>query len=70
VAKEIFAALYGKITSPSVMGALDDQLKKLSGAGMAEIEKAAKGAAGIAGDAGKQTEGVADKVKGLFQKKE
>jgi hypothetical protein len=37
---------------------------------MAEIEKAAKGAAGIAGDAGKQTEGVADKVKGLFQKKE
>jgi uncharacterized protein involved in outer membrane biogenesis len=70
VAKEIFAALYGQITSPTVMGALDDQLKKLGGAGIAEIEKAAKGAAGIAGDAGKGAEGVADKVKGLFKKKE
>jgi AsmA family len=70
VAKEIFTALYGKITSPNVMGALDDQLKKLGGAGMAEIEKAAKGAAGIAEGAGKEAEGVTDKVKGLFQKKE
>jgi hypothetical protein len=70
VAKEIFAALYGKIQSPMVMGALDDQLKKLGGAGIAEIEKAAKGAAGIGADAGKEAEGVADKVKGLFQKKE
>jgi hypothetical protein len=64
VAQEIFAALYSKIQSPMVMGALDDQLKKLGGAGIAEIEKAAKGAAG------KEAEGVADKVKGLFQKKE
>mgnify|MGYP001824854404 FL=1 len=70
VAKEIFAALYGKIQSPAVMGALSDQLKKLSGVGMDEIGKAAKGAAGIAEDAGKEAEGVADKVKGLFQKKE
>ena len=70
VAKEIFAALYGKIQSPAVMGALSDQLKKLSGVGMDEIGKAAKGAAGIAEDAGKEAEGVADKVKWLFQKKE
>jgi hypothetical protein len=70
VAKEIFAALYDKIKSPAVMGALNDQLKKLSGVGMDEIDKAAKGAADIAGDAGKEAEGVADKVKGLFQKKE
>jgi hypothetical protein len=70
VAKEIFAALYGKITSPNVMGALDDQLKKLGGAGMAEIEKATKGAADIAAGAAKETEGVGDKVKGLFQKKD
>jgi hypothetical protein len=70
VAKEVFAALYGKITSPNVMGALDDQLKKLGGAGMAEIEKATKGAADIASGAAKETEGVGDKVKGLFQKKD
>ena len=70
VAKEIFAALYGKITSPAVIGALDSQLKKLGGAGIAELEKVTSGAAGIAGDAGKQAEGVADKVKGLFEKKE
>jgi uncharacterized protein involved in outer membrane biogenesis len=70
VAKQIFAALYGKITSPAVIGALDSQLKKLGGAGIAELEKVTSGAAGIAGDAGKQAEGVADKVKGLFEKKE
>jgi hypothetical protein len=70
VAKEIIAALYGKIQSPMVMGALNDQLKNLSGVGIEEIGKAAKGAAGIAEDAGKDAEGVADKVKGLFEKKE
>jgi len=70
VAKEIIAALYGKIQSPMVMGALNDQLKKLSGVGIEEIGKAAKGAAGIAEDAGKDAGGVADKVKGLFEKKE
>jgi hypothetical protein len=70
VAKEIFAALYGKITSPNVIGALDDQFKKLGGAGLEGIGSAAKGAAGIAKDAAKETEGVAEKVKGLFQKKE
>jgi hypothetical protein len=70
VAKEIFAALYDKIQSPMVMGALNDQLKKLSGVGIEEIGKAAKGAAGIAGEAGKEAESVTDKVKGLFQKKE
>ena len=70
VAKEIFAALYGQIQSPAVMGALSDQLKNLSGVGMDEIGKAAKGAAGMVESAGKDSEGVADKVKGLFQKKE
>ncbi len=70
VAKEIFAAIYGKITAPDVMGALDDQLKKLGGAGMAEVEKATKEAAGAAAGAVKEAEGVGDKVKGLFQKKE
>jgi hypothetical protein len=70
VAKEIVAALYGKIKSPAVMGALNDQLKKLSGVGLDEIDKTVKGAAGLAGDAGKEAEGVADKVKGLFKKKE
>jgi hypothetical protein len=70
VAKEIFAALYAKIQSPAVMGALSDQLKKLSGVGIDEIGKAAKGAASMVEGAGKDAEGVADKVKGLFQKKE
>jgi hypothetical protein len=70
IAKEIFAALYGKIQSPMVMGALNDQLKKLGGAGIEEIGKAAKGAAGIAEGAAKEAGGVTDKVKGLFEKKD
>jgi len=70
VAEEIFAALYGKITSPIVIGALDNQLKELGVAGIGEIGSASKGLAGIAKDAGKAAEGIADKVKGLFQKKE
>lgn len=70
IAKEIFAALYGEIQSPRVMGALNDQLKKLGVGNIDDLEKAAKGAAGIAGDTGKKAEGVSDKVKGLFQKKE
>ena len=74
VAKEIFAALYGKITSPNVMGALNDQLKKLGGVGVETIEKATKEglkeATDVVKGAGKEAEGVTDKVKGLFQKKE
>jgi len=70
VAQEIFAALYGKITAPNVLGALDDQLKKLGGAGIADIEKAAKGVTDVAADAGKKAEGVTDKVKGLLPKKD
>lgn len=70
VAQQIFAQLYGKIQSPMVMGAFNDQLKKLGGTSLAEIEKASKGASGMVEGAGKQAEGVADKVKGLFQKKE
>ncbi|MGD9239159.1 MAG: hypothetical protein PVG69_03995 [Desulfobacterales bacterium] len=74
VANEIFAALYGKITSPDVMGALNDQLKKLGGVGVETIEKATKEglkeATDVVKGAGKEAEGVTDKVKGLFQKKE
>ena len=67
VAKEIFAALYGKITSPNVMGALNDQLKKLAGVDVESIEKTAKeGLKGATEDAGS----VTDKVKGLFEKKD
>ena len=74
VAKEIFAALYGKITSPNVMGALNDQLKKLGGVGVETIEKATKEglkeATDVVKGAGKEAEGVTDKVKGLFEKKD
>ncbi|MGD9046061.1 MAG: hypothetical protein PVG06_20290 [Desulfobacterales bacterium] len=70
VAKEIFAALYGKLKSPAVMGALNDQLKKLGVGSIDELEKAAKGATDVVKDAGKKAEGVTDTVKGLFQKKE
>jgi hypothetical protein len=74
VAKEIFAALYGKITSPNVMGALNDQLKELGGTAAKALEgvtqEGAKAATGIVEGAGKEAGGVTDKVKGLFQKKE
>jgi hypothetical protein len=63
VAKEIFAALYGKIKSPAVMGALTDQLKSLGGDSL-------KTATDLIEGAGKETEGVTDKVKELFKKKE
>ena len=74
VAKEIFAALYGKITSPNVMGALDDQLKKLGGVGVETMEKAAKeglkGATDVVKGSGTEAGSVTDKVKGLFEKKD
>jgi hypothetical protein len=74
VAKEIFAALYGKITSPNVMGALNDQLKELGGTAAKALEgvtqEGAKAATGIVEGAGKEAGGVTDKVKGLFQKKD
>ena len=67
VAKQIFAALYGKITSPNVMGALNDQLKKLAGVDVESVEKTAKeGLKGATEGAGS----VTDKVKGLFEKKD
>ena len=67
VAKQIFAALYGRITSPNVMGALNDQLKKLAGVDVQSIEKTAKeGLKGASEGAGS----VTDKVKGLFEKKD
>jgi hypothetical protein len=69
-AKEIFAALYGKIQSPVVMGALNDQLKNLGGVGAEAVEKAAKEAAGLVEGADKEAGSVTDKVKGLFEKKD
>jgi uncharacterized protein involved in outer membrane biogenesis len=69
VAKQIFAALYDKITSQAVMAALNDQLKKL-GVSTESVEKIAKEGLEKIGGAGKEAEDVTDKVKGLFQKKE
>jgi hypothetical protein len=70
IAKEIFAALYGKLQSPMVMGALNDQLKKLGVGNIEELGKVAKETEGIVEGAGEKAEGVADKVKGLFEKKD
>jgi uncharacterized protein involved in outer membrane biogenesis len=70
VAKEIFEALTGKLQSPAVLGALNDQLKKLGAGSIEDIEKAAKGAASMATDAAGKAGSVTDKVKGLFQKKD
>jgi uncharacterized protein involved in outer membrane biogenesis len=74
VAKEIFATLYGKITSPKVIGSLNDQLKKLGGESAEALEEAAKQGLKSATDAvvgaEKQAGSVTDKVKGLFEKKE
>ena len=73
VAQEIFAALYGKIQSPAVMGALNEQLKKLAGVDVEAIGKTAKeglkGATDVVKGAGKDAGSVTDTVKGLFQKK-
>ena len=74
VAQQIFAALYGKITSPNVMGTLNDQLKKLGGVGVETIEKATKeglkGATDVVKGIEKDAGSVTDKVKGLFEKKD
>jgi uncharacterized protein involved in outer membrane biogenesis len=70
VAREIVAALYGKIQSPAVIGALTEQLKSLGGASAEAAEEALKGAAGVVEGAGEATGSVTDKVKGLFNKKD
>jgi uncharacterized protein involved in outer membrane biogenesis len=70
VAREIVAALYGKIQSPAVMGALTEQLKSLGGTSAKAAEEALKGAAGVVEGAGESAGSVTDKVKGLFKKKE
>jgi hypothetical protein len=74
VAKEIFEALYAKIKSPSVIGPLDDQLKKLGGTAAQALEgvtqEGLKGATGVVEGVGKEAGSVTDKVKGLFQKKD
>ena len=73
-AKTIFEALYAKITSPNVIGPLNDQLKKLGGTAAQALEgvtqQGLKEATGVMEGAGKEAGSVTDKVKGLFQKKE
>ena len=73
-AKVIFEALYAKITAPSVIGPLNEQVKKLGGAAAKALEDVTQGgvkeATGVVEGAGKKVGGVTDKVKGLFQKKE
>jgi hypothetical protein len=74
VAQEIFAALYGKITAPNVIGALDNQLKELGGTLTETVESVGqeglKGATGVVEGAGKEAGTITDKVKGLFEKKD
>jgi uncharacterized protein involved in outer membrane biogenesis len=74
VAKEIFETLYGKITAPNVMGALNDQVKKLGGTVTEAVggvaQEGLKGATDVVKGAGKESGSVTDKVKGLFKKKE
>jgi hypothetical protein len=70
VAKEIFEAVYAKMTGPIVMGALNAQLKKLGGAVQGAVEKVTqeglKGAKGVVEGAGKAAGDVTEKVKGLL----
>jgi hypothetical protein len=74
VAQEIFAALYGKITAPNIIGALDNQLKELGGTLTGTVESVGqeglKGATGVVEGAGKEAGTITDKVKGLFEKKD
>jgi hypothetical protein len=74
VAKEIFGALYAKIKSPSVIGPLNDQLKKLGGTAAQALEgvtqEGLKRATGVVEGVGKEAGGVTGKLKGLFQKKD
>ena len=73
-AKQIFEALYAKITSPNVIGAFNDQLKQLGGTAAKALEgvsqEGVKAATGVVEGAGKEAGSVTDKVKGLFQKKD
>ena len=74
VAKEIVTVLYAKITSPDVIGPLNDQLKNLGGTAAKALEgvtqEGLKGVTGVVEGAGKEASGVTDKVKGLLPKKD
>ena len=66
--KEVFAALYGEITSPAVTDALNRGLKAI-GSEIETVGTDAKKGLEEAGDGAKKgIEGAADKVKGLFGK--
>ncbi len=64
-AREIFAALYGKISSPDVRGVLTEGLQSLQGGaeqlGQQAVEQAGEKAAG-------EVEAAKEKLKGLFNK--
>ncbi|MBW1945652.1 MAG: hypothetical protein JRJ51_22895 [Deltaproteobacteria bacterium] len=65
---EIFAALYGRITSSGVTDLLSKGLKDM-GVGVEGLSKGAGEQLGTSGDSAKKgMEGVTDKVKGLFGK--
>jgi uncharacterized protein involved in outer membrane biogenesis len=66
--KEIFAALYEKITSPAVTGSLNEGLKAMGKTLESAGEEAKKQLETVGEGAKKELEGVTDKMKGLFGK--
>jgi hypothetical protein len=68
VFKEVFAVLYGEITSPAVTSALNQQLKAL-GTNVGSLEAEARKQVNTAEQGAKKELGdVSDKMKGLFGK--
>jgi hypothetical protein len=64
-AREIFAALYGQISSPEVRGVLIERLRDIQGSaeqfGQKAVEQAGEKAAG-------EVDAAKEKLKGLFNK--
>jgi hypothetical protein len=66
--KEVFAALYGKITSPAVTDVLNKQLTSM-GVNLNSLKEGAmKKIEGTTGNAGEKLKDVGKKVKGIFGK--
>ena len=66
--KEIFAALYAKITSPAVTDVLNKGLKKLTADTQAMTQEAKKQLEGAGKTAKKEVTATTDKLKGIFGK--
>lgn len=66
--KEVFAALYGKITSPAVTGALNKQLKSMGASLNTLKEGAIKQLGGTTSNAEQQLNNLGKKLKGTFGK--